>query len=245
MDADVSGETDEASTSHGATIGDALILCGGEGSRLRAGGIETEKPLVEVCGTPMLDRVHDALAGSRIERIHAVVSPNAPATRNRAHDLPCNVIETPGEGYVADLGQALDAVDDPALTVAADLPLLTPDVVNRTLTVAEEIGGSGEQGTSTSVPSLTVCVPAALKRQLGVSADTTFTPGREGTEEAEPRIVPARYADIELAPTGVNVVGDSGDAIWVSHDARLTVNVNRSADLDVAESLCDSEGQCD
>ncbi|MGB9965104.1 NTP transferase domain-containing protein [Halobacterium hubeiense] len=126
-------------------------MCGGRGTRLDA---DVEKPLFEVAGRPMVDRVRDALAESRVDATYAVVSPHAPETR--AHvDLP--VIETPGEGYVADLTTALEAVEPPVLTVAADLPLLDGDVVNTVLDAADG--------------STSVRVPAALKDALGASTD--------------------------------------------------------------------------
>ncbi|MBV0901381.1 NTP transferase domain-containing protein [Haloarcula salina] len=176
-------------------------MCGGRGTRLDS---DAEKPLFRVGGVPMVDRVVRALRRSSLEGIYAVVSPNAPETA--AHlDLPC--IETPGEGYVADLGAALDddRVSTPVLTVAADLPLLDGEVLDRVLDVHEN-------------GSLTVLVPAALKRDLGVSDDATFVDdGRE------------------VAPTGVNVVGDGPDDAAVVPDRRLAVNVNTLADGRVAE----------
>jgi len=101
-------------------------MCGGRGTRLDA---DVEKPLFAVGGRPMVDRVRDALATSRIETTYAVVSPYAPETRAHvAGDLP--LVETPGEGYVADLTSALERVEMPVLTVAADLPLLAGEVVD-------------------------------------------------------------------------------------------------------------------
>ena len=129
-------------------------MCGGRGTRLDS---DAEKPLSEVAGRPMVEWVRDALADSRIDITHAVVSPHAPETR--AHldgDLP--VIETPGEGYVADLGVALDVVETPVLTVAADLPLLEGDAVDAVLDAADG--------------STSVRVPAALKDALGASTDS-------------------------------------------------------------------------
>ena len=182
---------------------DALVMCGGKGTRLDA---DAEKPLFEVGGEAMVDRVLAALEASRVEQVYAVVSPHAPET---AAHLDCPVVETPGEGYVADLTAALedDRVDEPVLTVAADLPLLDGAVVDSVLDDYE--GGS-----------LTVATPTLLKRTLGVSADTRFD------HEAE-----------EVAPTGVNVVGDGPDRTVVRDDARLAVNVNRREDAEVAERL--------
>jgi len=195
-------------------------MCGGRGTRLDS---DTEKPLYEIGGRPMVDRVIRALRASRIEGVHAVGSPNAPRTRTRLDPDRSDasrggtrrrgphvesLVETPGEGYVADLAAALDSIDPPVLTVAADLPLLTGESVDRVL---DAFAGD----------SLVVCVPVTLKRALGVSVDTTM-----------------EHDGRTLAPTGVNVVG-AGDteATLVSRDERLAVNVNRRADAQVAEAL--------
>lgn len=196
-------------------------MCGGAGTRLDA---DAEKPLVEVGGAPMVERVRRALADSRVERIHAAVSPKAPETRSYLRSRPCAVVETPGGGYVADLEAALDRVGRPALTVAADLPLLAPGPVDRALDAAERTeerydDGDGD-GDADDVRSLAVCVPAALKRRLGASVDEQFE--RDGRA---------------LAPTGCNVVAAGPDAVRVSYDARLAANVNRPADLELAEAL--------
>jgi adenosylcobinamide-phosphate guanylyltransferase len=186
-------------------------MCGGRGTRLDA---ETEKPLFEVGGVPMVTHVADALAESRVETTYAVVSPHAPETREYVADRGrLRTIETPGEGYVEDLQAALAEVEPPVLTVAADLPLLAGDAVDSVLGAYEEMGKEDA--------SLTVCVPAELKRALGVSLDTTFE--RDGRE---------------LAPAGVNVVADTDrETTYESYDARFAVNVNRRSDADIAEEL--------
>jgi adenosylcobinamide-phosphate guanylyltransferase len=197
----------------------ALVLCGGAGTRL--GGSE-EKPLVTVCGEPMLDRVVRALRASGVSTLHAVPSPRTPETRARARELGVAVVDAPGDGYVADLQHALDVVGPPVLTVAADLPHLAPDHVDRAIADARRADG---------VASLTVCVPVALKRSLGVSVDTRFD-----------------HDGRAVAPTGVNVVGvdadetgetDETESVSVVDDERQAVNVNRPADREVAESRCD------
>ncbi len=182
---------------------DALVICGGKGTRLDYDG---EKPLFPVDGEPMVDRVLAALADSRVDRVYAVVSPHAPET---AAHVDCPTVETPGEGYVADLQHALadERVTEPVVTVAADLPLLDAEAVDGVLD-AHEAG------------SLTVATPTFLKSALGVSVDTTFVHDGE-----------------ELAPAGVNVVGDGPDRTLVRDDARLAVNVNRREDAEVAERL--------
>nr|WP_276261575.1 NTP transferase domain-containing protein [Haloglomus sp. DT116] len=219
-------------------------MCGGRGTRLDSA---TEKPLHEVGRRPMLDRVRTALRrAERVSRVHLVTAPGAPRTARHAAETADpheTVIDAAGEGYVADLGRALDdpRVSTPALTVAADLPLLAADAVDD---ICNHYAALDPEPTAT--PSLTVCVPTALKDALGVSADTTRAHGGR-----------------ELAPTGVNVVGrvaddegggddppsgdpDAGESdttpeyderLYVTHDARLAVNVNRLADAAVAERL--------
>lgn len=181
-------------------------MCGGRGTRLDT---RTEKLLVEVGGVPMVDRAREALAASRVGTTHAVVSPQAPATRDHlAGDLP--LVETPGEGYVSDLGTALDRVGRPALTVAADLPLLAGDAVDRVL-------DEREHGREREGAALAVQVPARLKRALGASVDY----------------------ETAWVPAGVNVAADGEDATLRTWDARLAVNVNRKRDLAAAERLLD------
>ncbi|TSD09413.1 cobalamin biosynthesis protein CobY [Haloglomus irregulare] len=211
---------------------DALIMCGGRGTRLDT---EAEKPLHEVAGRPMLDRVREALSTAEtVDRVHLVTSPQAPRTARHVAETARDhesTVAAPGEGYVADLGRALHAarVTTPVLTVAADLPLLAADAVD---TVGAHFAALDPEPGGPP-PSLTVCVPTALKRVLGVSADTTRV--HEGRE---------------LAPTGVNVVGavagesdetdtapEHDERLYVTYDARLAVNVNRLADVAVAERL--------
>lgn len=127
-------------------------MCGGKGTRLDA---PVEKPLFEVGGRPMVDRVRDALDASRIETTYVAVSPHVPDTRRHLNDV--QQIRTAGEGYVSDLGAALDEVGTPVLTVAADLPLLDGAVVDRVLDAA--------------AGSTSVRVPGALKQALGVTRD--------------------------------------------------------------------------
>ena len=243
---------------------DALVMCGGEGSRLDA---HVEKPQLEIGGVAMVDRVLGALTGSQVETVYVATSPNAPATRehlqavsqSRDVQLPngtqrdqpaVTLLETPGSGYVDDLLVALESdapsSSTPVLTVAADVPLLGSDVVDRVLDRYRRLTGdasvrgrhrtdrrgdewSGREGNSSSEapigqPSLTVCVPTSLKRRLGFTVETTL--------EERPH----------LAPTGVNVVGDTDSMTVTSYDARLAANVNRLSDARAATALLGDGG---
>ena len=184
-------------------------MCGGRGSRLDAA---VEKPLFEVAGRPMIDRVLATLEQTDLSAVRAVTSPHAPATRRHVAERGITCIEAPGEGYVADLSYALDRVSRPALTVAADLPLLDATVVDRVLALPDG--------------SRAVYVPAALKSALGVSYDRT-----------------TEYDGQTVVPAGINVIAEGTDRPEVSYDARYAVNVNRTADADIAERLLETSSE--
>jgi len=188
-------------------------MCGGRGRRLNA---STEKPLYRIAGRPIIEYVCDALVESRIETAYAAPSPHTPDTRAYLSDRSITCVETPGNGYVADLDAALEEVRQPVLTVAADLPLLSPAVINR-VTLRHDGG------------SLTVAVPVALKDALGVSHDQS-----------------RRHRGQTLVPAGINVVSEGREeTIHVSYDARVAVNVNRPGDAAVAERFLDDRtGGC-
>ena len=169
-------------------------MCGGRGTRLDRG----EKPLVEVGGVPMVERVRRALVASRVDRVYAVTAPHAPGT---AAFVDGPRVEAPGEGYVPDLQHALadDRVDEPVLTVAADVPLLAADTVDRTLDAAEG--------------ATTVAVPVGRKHALGVSADTTFRAGG--------RLLAPSGLNVVGASEGLSVAVDTGLAVNVNRPRDL------------------------
>lgn len=199
-------------------------MCGGQGTRFDG---PNEKPLHQIAGVPMVDHVRSALeATDGVESVYAAVSPNATetATHFEATD-GVEPIETAGDGYVADLVAALERPEltPPLVTVGADLPALEGSVLDRI------IDQHGDAGTSR-----TVCVPAALKRRLGMQVESQL--------ESAPHLV----------PTGVNIVGTAEkDMTHVSYDPRLAINVNRLEDTQIAAEIAsgvrsdpdDSEGQ--
>jgi len=114
-------------------------MAGGRGARL--GG--PYKPLLDVCGEPMILRVARALKASGVCPVIAVAY--TPATRPVLslpwEELHAGIvfIETPGAGFPGDLPRALMKVPQPTLVVPVDLPHLTPDLVAR---AARELCGS-------------------------------------------------------------------------------------------------------
>lgn len=116
----------------------AVIMAGGEARRM--GG--ALKPLINVCGAPMIQWVINvALNVSR--HVVVVTSPrttqplltNIPALTNDPH---IHIIETPGDGYVSDLGVVTSSLRKPLLVLPADVPLITADHLRSFLNAAKE-----------------------------------------------------------------------------------------------------------
>lgn len=124
----------------------ALILAGGEGSRLRLG----EKALVMVHDRPMISWVIEAFIDAGCEPV-VVTSYKTPFTRNWCRANNVLFIDTQGIGYVEDLCEAVEisGEDGPLFTSAADIPCLTADIIGQVL---EAYDASGKPACSTWVP---------------------------------------------------------------------------------------------
>ena len=170
----------------------ALVMAGGRGTRMK---IKIEKPLVEVGGKPVIEYVISALKSAK-------------------------KIKTPGVDYVSDMGYTVQALKlGVFLAVAADLPLIRPEMVDAVVTRYEQCGK----------PALTVAVPLETKVKLGMSIEYSFK-----TEDSR-----------DVVPVGINVIDGSkryGDE-WLDQDIcvlnydELAVNINTVQELQLAEQL--------
>ncbi|MDO5844976.1 MAG: NTP transferase domain-containing protein [Methanocorpusculum sp.] len=124
----------------------ALILAGGEGSRLKLG----EKGLVPVGGKPMISLVLDAFTDGDCSPV-VVTSYKTPFTRNWCRANGVDFIDTAGAGYVEDLHEAVAMTEeDGALfTSAADIPCLSSKIIRE---VREKYTASGKPACSTWIP---------------------------------------------------------------------------------------------
>jgi len=156
----------------------------------------------------------DVILAQQVHDIFHGVDVAGEALVEHRRDLP--VVEHQLEGIEQLVGQTAKRGDQRLVDLE---DLLEPRHVDDAIAAATGSGPTALDDTTDRAPgvdSLAVCVPAALKRTLGVSVDTAFEHGGR-----------------EVAPTGLNVVGD-GERVAVSTDAALAVNVNRPADLAVA-----------
>jgi len=200
----------------------ALVMAGGKGTRMK---LAVEKPLIEVGGKPVIQYVLEALKGAKkVDRVIVATSPTTPKTTALMKRLGVEIIETPGKDYVSDMGYTVQTLKlGVFLAVAADLPLIKPEVIDAIVTRYEECGK----------PALTVAVPLAVKERLGMCIDYSFKEG-----------------EMDLVPVGLNVIDGSkryGDE-WLDQDIfvldceELAVNINTVSELQLAEELLSKRG---
>jgi adenosylcobinamide-phosphate guanylyltransferase len=195
----------------------ALVMAGGRGSRMNS--LE-EKPLVDICGKPVISYVIDALKCSmRVDNVYVAVTERTPRTLKFVENCHVGSVVTPGKDYVSDMGFAAQVLKlGKFLAIAADLPLVTGEIIDVIVSRYQCCGK----------PALTVAVPFETKERLGMSVEYSFKMG-----------------DRTVVPTGINVIDGSkryGDE-WLDQDiflldkSELAVNVNTPQELQIAKVL--------
>jgi adenosylcobinamide-phosphate guanylyltransferase len=199
----------------------ALVMAGGKGTRMK---LEEEKPLIKVCGKPVIQYVLNALRDSnKIDRIIVATTNCTPKTTKLMQKLGVEVVETPGKEYVSDMGYAVKSLKlGVFLAIAADLPLVRGEMID---TIVERYECCGK-------PALTVAVPMEDKTKLGMCIDYSF-----------------KLEGRDVVPVGINVIDGSkryGDE-WLDQDIlllnhpELSVNINTLEELLLAERLLSQE----
>ena len=195
----------------------ALVMAGGKGTRMRT--LE-EKPLIKVCGKPVIEYVLEALQNAKqIDSIVVAVSSCTPETARFVTQFPVKVVETPGKDYVSDMGYAAQNLKlGVFLAIAADLPLVKGETLDA---IVERYMRCGK-------PALTVAVPLETKTKLGMCIEYSF-----------------KIGDEDVVPVGINVIDGHkryGDE-WLDQDIflldvdELAVNINTIQELHLAERL--------
>jgi adenosylcobinamide-phosphate guanylyltransferase len=195
----------------------ALVMAGGKGTRMK---LEQEKPLIEVCGKPVIKYVLSALKDAKkIDHVIVATTKFTPKTTKLMRELGVEVIETPGKDYVSDMGYVVQTLKlGVFLAIAADLPLVRSKMID---TVVESYECCGK-------PALTVAVPLEIKTKLGMSIEYSF-----------------KLDDRDVVPVGINVIDGKkryGDE-WLDQEicllnyTELAVNINTVPELQLAERL--------
>ena len=193
---------------------DALVMAGGRGSRLKMG----EKPLVSLFGRPLIDYVVLALEESLVDQIFFSTTENVPSTRKWAEERDLYVLETGSYGYVPDMIEAVikSGVKEPIMVIMADLPLVTPDIIDQIIEVYKE----------RPEPALSTHTPLSLHSRLGRRPDSLFN-----------------YRSQLIVPAGINVLKgadiekEQEDFHLILERMELAVNVNVPEDLMLCEKI--------
>jgi adenosylcobinamide-phosphate guanylyltransferase len=194
----------------------ALIMAGGKGARM---ALAEEKPLLVVGGKPVIEHVLAALENAtKVDAVVVAVSDYTPKTAEHLAKFPVKVVKTPGKEYVSDMGYAVKKLKLQAvLALAADLPLITGEIIDDIVRRYEECGK----------PALTVTVPITAKAKLGLGGEYAF--------EVEGELV---------VPAGINVLNGNrideeelDDAVCVVDRNEVAVNINTVQELKIAEEL--------
>ena len=203
----------------------ALVMAGGKGTRMK---LPVEKPLINVCGKPTIQYVLAALEkAKKIDQIIVATTNVTPKTTVFMKETGVKVIQTPGQDYVFDMGYTVQTLKlGVFLAVAADLPLVKPEMIDEIVERYERCGK----------PALTVAVPIEVKTKLGMSVEYSFK-----TDDSR-----------DVVPVGVNVIDGTkryGDE-WLDQDIfvlnyrELAVNINTVQELQLAEQLMAKRASC-
>jgi adenosylcobinamide-phosphate guanylyltransferase len=195
----------------------ALVMAGGKGTRMK---LNEEKPLVRVCGKPVIEYVLAALKNAqKIDRIVVATTENTPRTTAMILQLGVEVIQTPGKDYVSDMGYVVQTLKFGVfLAISADLPLVKPEMIDA---VVNRYGVCGK-------PALTVAVPLETKAKLGMCIEYSF-----------------KNENRDVVPVGINVIDGHkrysdewlDQDIYLMTQEELAVNINTVAELQLAERL--------
>ena len=190
-------------------------MAGGKGTRF---GGDTEKPMAQFMDKPIIRIVIEAAKESKkIAETIVAVTAYSPKTAQEAEKASVKVIETGGQGYHADMQQAIQDANlkCPVLVVSADLPLLSGEFLDQIISRYEESGK----------PALTVLVPEETLREYGLSA-----------------VSPYEHEGRTYAVSGINIIDgqrileEQEQEVLVSSRPEAVFTVNSLEDLESAKS---------
>jgi len=188
----------------------ALIMAGGKGSRMN---LECEKPLITLNNRPMIQYVIDALNGSKeISEIIVATSKNTPETNEYLKNGGIKTIITPGEDYIYDLGLILSNfnANDIILTITADMPLITYNIIDDVLNEYKK----------SSKPAMSIMVPEDIFEEHGLKPTSVFQ-----------NLVPSGLNILR----GINKT--QNEEVLIIEKIELALNINTCEDIKLLKKL--------
>jgi len=187
----------------------AAVMCGGKSTRMKTG---IEKPLIKINRVAMVQYVLSALSGSsRLHNIFAVVSPNAPKTKEFMKSKGLEIIETPGNGFSQDLVFLSKFSPKRVLVVPADLPLLDAKIVNEIASISQV------------APAVSIAMEKDFIESIGIKPSTVFN----------------RYCHSGITIFDTAKIGDGPveEQYIIMNRIEIAVNVNTKEETEIAEKL--------
>jgi len=192
-------------------------MAGGLAQRLGCG----EKSCIDLNGKPLISYIIHALQNAEnVGKIFISVTKATPLTKKLAEEeYPgLHIIEAAEGNYVGDMIYSIKEarVTGPVMVVMCDLPLVESDVIDDVIAKYD----------TCDEPALSVYVPIALCRKIGVRPDTVF---HKNTKL--------------IVPTGINILDASDinneqpDYNYIIDDLRLAMNVNTQEDLEKCKQM--------
>lgn len=113
----------------------AIVMAGGKGSRMKS----SDEKLLLPYKKPIILHVAEALSNSDcFSKIIFITSPNSPNTKKLLLENNYEIIDSTGKGYVEDLNNILQSIDDSVLVTSADLPLLDETMIKKITSLYDE-----------------------------------------------------------------------------------------------------------
>ncbi len=188
----------------------ALVMAGGKGSRMN---FKDEKPLIKINNKPMIQYVIDALLHSKkVNNIITATSKNTPKTDDFLKKQNMKTLMTPGKDYVNDLGFILSSFDpdDTILTITADLPLITDNIIDLVINEYEK----------SPKPAMSVLIPVEFFKKYGLKPTSTFD-----------NFVPSGLNILR----GTNKT--QNEEVLILEKIELAVNINTCKDINLLKKL--------
>jgi adenosylcobinamide-phosphate guanylyltransferase len=199
-------------------------MAGGKGTRMRH---HLEKPLIPIHGKSMIEKVLDAVQRSeKVDDIIVVVSSNTPETAERMRKVDgIKLIETSGGGYIQDMQHTIKSEGlENVLVISADLPLMTPELIDRVIIEYER----------RSKAALMVAVTSSFCEQQGFYSNSNYS---------------EKYGPI--IPAGINIIDgrkideeELEEEVLVIDKTEIAANINSLEDLErIQEIIGEKETQ--
>jgi len=193
----------------------ALIMAGGRGKRF---GGDIEKPMIKLLGKPLIRRVIEATkASKRVSETYVAVTLYNSKTAEEAVKASAKVVETKGQGYHADLQEAILKLNltCPVLTISSDLPLVNGEFLDEIIDKYEK----------SRKPALTVLVPIENCRKHGVRPTSLYE--HEGSAYA--------VSGINMID-GQRMLEEQEQEVVICRKPEAVFNINTPKDLESAKN---------